>query len=99
MEVITSNKGGQKILLGGFIYSKIIGESKLLATKCRSQMKQQAKQSFDNPSQIVSQVSSEVNVSARVHIGREESRSNYRWLMGSNVRAQPATVSHLRQRA
>ncbi|KAK2162597.1 hypothetical protein LSH36_95g01012 [Paralvinella palmiformis] len=41
-------------------------------------MKQQAKQSFDKPSQIVFQVSSEVDVSARVHIGREESRSNYR---------------------
>ena len=45
----------------------------MVATKCRFRVKQQAKQNFDKPSQIVSQVSSEVDVSARVHIGREES--------------------------
>ncbi|KAK2153664.1 hypothetical protein LSH36_290g04032, partial [Paralvinella palmiformis] len=50
------------------------GETKVVATKCRSRMKQQVKQSFDKPSQIImSQISSEVDVSARVHIGRAES--------------------------
>ena len=112
MEVITSNKGGQKLILNGFIYTKQItkprnirwrcvqrttdckatltttldlddpklvtahnhdpSDTKVAAVKCRSEMKQQAKQSFDKPSQIMTQAMSQINVAARVDLGREE---------------------------
>ena len=113
MEVITSNKGGQKLILNGFIYTKQItkprnirwrcvqrttdckatltttldlddpklvtahnhdpSDTKVAAVKCRSEMKQQAKQSFDKPSQIMTQAMSQIDVAARVDLGREES--------------------------
>ena len=102
MEVITSNKGGQKLILNGFIYTKQItkprnirwrciqrtpdckatltttldlddpklvtaynhdpSDTKVAAVKCRSEMKQQAKQSFDKPSQIMTQAMSQIDV-------------------------------------
>ena len=113
MEVITSNKGGQKLILNGFIYTKQItkprnirwrcvqrttdckatltttldlddpklvtahnhdpSDTKVAAVKYRSEMKQQAKQSFDKPSQIMTQAMSQIDVAARVDLGREES--------------------------
>ena len=113
MEVITSNKGGQKLILNGFIYTKQItkprnirwrcvqrttdckatltttldlddpklvtahnhdpSDTKVAAVKCRSEMKQQAKQSFDKQSQIMTQAMSQIDVAARVDLGREES--------------------------
>ncbi|KAK2141921.1 hypothetical protein LSH36_1017g00003 [Paralvinella palmiformis] len=48
-------------------------ESNVVAAKRQSRMKLQGKRSFDKPSQMMSQVSSEADVSARVHTGREES--------------------------
>ena len=113
MEVITSNKGGQKLIFNGFIYTKQItkprnirwrcvqrttdckatltttldldvpklvtahnhdpSDTKVAAVKCRSEMKQQAKQSFDKPSQIMTQAMSQIDVAARVDLGMEES--------------------------
>ena len=110
---ITSNKGGQKLILNGFIYTKQIytkqitkprnirwrcvqrttdckaldlddpklvtahnhdpSDTKVAAVKCRSEMKQQAKQSFDKPSQIMTQAMSQIDVTARVDLGRKES--------------------------
>ncbi|KAK2147155.1 hypothetical protein LSH36_567g01057 [Paralvinella palmiformis] len=43
-------------------------DTKVAAFKCRSQMKQQAKQSFDKPSQIMTQAMSEIDVTARVEL-------------------------------
>ena len=47
--------------------------TKVAVVKCRSEMKQQAKQSFDKPSQIMTQAMSQIDVVARVDRGREES--------------------------
>ena len=48
-------------------------DSSVSAVKCRAQMKQQAKQSSEKPSQIYTQAAAEIDVDARVQLGREES--------------------------
>ncbi|KAK2146457.1 hypothetical protein LSH36_606g02026 [Paralvinella palmiformis] len=48
-------------------------DTKVAAVRCRSQIKQQTKQSFDKPSHIMTQAMSQIDVSAMVELGREES--------------------------
>ena len=113
MEVISSNKGGQKVILDGFMYTKQVtkpnnirwrcvqrgtdckgtlvttldlrnpqignrrnhdaSEAKISAAKSRLRMKEQAKNSFDKPCQIFSQVAAEIDVEARTELGHEDS--------------------------
>ena len=48
-------------------------EAKISAAKSRLRMKQQAKNSFDKPCQIFSQVAAEIDLEARTELGREDS--------------------------
>ena len=48
-------------------------DTKVAAVRCRSQIKQQTEQSFDKPSHIMTQAMSQIDVSAMVELGREES--------------------------
>ncbi|KAK2161312.1 hypothetical protein LSH36_119g13033 [Paralvinella palmiformis] len=67
MEVFTSNKGGQKILLGGFIYTKQITKPRNIRWRC-------VQRTTDCKAILTTTVDlDDPNSEARVHIGREES--------------------------